>query len=44
MVSTRPLSDEDWQPVPLSTLIAFGSGRELLRGADRKHVYVEEGK
>lgn len=44
MVSTRPLSDEDWQPVPLSTLIALGSGRELLRGADRKHVYVEEGK
>ena len=39
--STLPLSDESWQEMPLSTLMAFRDGKEIFRGEDKHHVYVE---
>lgn len=40
-ISTVPLSDESWCEMPLSTVIAFREGKEVFRGEDRHHVYVD---
>lgn len=40
-ISTTPLSDEPWCEMPLSTVMAFRDGKEVFRGEDRHHVYVE---
>lgn len=41
VVSTQPLSDDPWQEVPLSTVIAFRDGHEIFRGEDRQHAYTD---
>lgn len=41
MLSTKPLSDESWHEVPLSTVIVYRDGREIFRGEDRHHVYTD---
>ena len=40
-IATKPLSDESWREVPLSTVVAFRAGVEVFRGQDRHHVYVD---
>lgn len=40
-ISTTPLSDEPWCEMPPSTVIAFREGKEVFRGRDMHHVYVD---
>lgn len=39
-ISTRPLSDEGWQSLPLTTVLAYREGRRVLTGADHHHEYI----
>lgn len=41
LVSTKPLFDGQWSEVPTSALMAFRDGKELFRGEDRHHAYME---
>ena len=41
LISTRPLSDEDWQPFPFAQLIAFNKGRQVKAGTVHNHEYIE---
>lgn len=41
LFSTKPLSDESWCEVPLSTVAAFSDGKEVFRGEDKHHVYTD---
>ena len=41
LFSTKPLSDESWCEVPLSTVAAFSDGKEAFRGEDKHHVYTD---
>ncbi len=37
--STTPLSGEHWQPVPMTTLLAFQEGEMVFRGTDHGNEY-----
>lgn len=41
LISTKPLSDAPWCEMPLSTVMTFRDGKEVCRGEDMHHVYVE---
>ena len=41
VIATRPLSGEDWQPVPFTRLLAFCKGRLIRTGTDHQHEYIE---
>ena len=41
VISTKPLSDEMWREMPLSTLVVFRDGQEVFRGEDKHHVYTD---
>ena len=38
--STKPLSDEDWQPVPLTQLLAYQDGELVYQGTKHHHEYI----
>lgn len=40
--STVPLDDQQWNPLPLNTLLAYRNGRQVRTGTDHGHVYVED--
>lgn len=44
IVSTQPLSDENWQPVPFGQLLAFSKGRQVKAGAGHQHEYIQSEK
>lgn len=39
--STQPLSREDWQKVPFTTLLAYQDGKLVLKGTDHGNEYVD---
>ena len=39
--STRPLTEENWQPVPFTTLLAYRDGRQLFQGTNHGNEYIE---
>lgn len=41
IVATVPLSDENWQPVPFTTLIAFRDGKLAKTGTNHGNEYIE---
>ena len=41
MLSTVPLSEEVWQPLPFTRLTAFYNGKLLRTGTVHKHEYIE---
>ena len=40
IVSTQPLSDENWQPVPFGQLLAFSKGKLIQTGTEHHHEYI----
>ena len=40
LICTVPLSDEGWEPLPITRLLAFQNGKEVLRGAPHGHAYI----
>ena len=40
--STVPLSDEDWKPVPFTTLLAYRDGKRIKTGKDHGFEYTED--
>ncbi len=41
IISTLPLSDENWQPVPFTRLNAFYNGKLIKTGESHNHEYTE---
>ena len=41
IISTRPLDQEDWEELPLNTLLAYEDGIEVLRGRNHHHEFFE---
>ena len=41
ILSTNPLSEEAWQPLPFTRLIAFYNGKLLKTGTNHEHEYIE---
>ncbi len=41
IIATVPLSDENWQPVPFTTLLAFRDGKLIRSGTNHGHEYIE---
>ena len=41
MFSTRPLSDEYWQRVPMTTLISYKNGRQIFTGTNHGNEYTD---
>lgn len=41
LISTQPLSSENWQAVPLTQLQVFKNGEQIFEGTDHGHVYVD---
>ncbi|WP_405345247.1 class II glutamine amidotransferase [Ruminococcus sp.] len=39
-ISTRPLTESGWRPVPFTTLIAYHEGERVFTGADHHHEYI----
>ena len=39
-ISTRPLTDSGWRPVPFTTLIAYRDGECVFTGTDHHHEYL----
>ena len=39
-ISTRPLSDDGWDHLPFTTLIAYRAGERVLTGTDHHHEYI----
>lgn len=39
--STRPLSEEEWLPVPFATLLAYHEGERIYTGTSHRHEYFE---
>jgi glutamine amidotransferase len=42
VVSTKPLDERDWEPVPLNTLLAYRRGTLLYEGAPHEHEYIKQ--
>lgn len=40
--STVPLDEQEWKPLPLNTLLAFGDGKLIRTGTDHGYEYVED--
>jgi glutamine amidotransferase len=40
LVSTLPLSDENWQPVPFGQLLVFSKGKLIKTGTEHHHEYI----
>lgn len=40
LVSTLPLSDENWQPFPFGQLLAFNKGKLIKTGTEHHHEYI----
>ena len=38
--ATKPLSEEDWYPVPLTQLLAYQDGELIYQGTNHHHEYV----
>lgn len=41
IVSTQPLSDENWQPVPFGRLLAFTKGKLTKTGSEHHHEHIQ---
>ncbi len=41
LFATVPLSDEAWQPVPFTRLLAYDKGRLVQTGTNHEHEYIE---
>ena len=41
IVSTRPLDDDVWRPLPLNTPVAYKDGKEVYRGHDHGHEFID---
>ena len=41
-VSTKPLGDDSWKPVPFTRLISFKDGRQLMTGASHGQEYIPD--
>lgn len=41
LFSTRPLSEEEWQPVPFTTLLAYQEGRQIAIGTNHEKEYID---
>lgn len=39
-ISTRPLTDTGWRPIPFTTLIAYREGERIFTGVDHHHEYI----
>lgn len=39
--STQPLTNENWQPVPFTTLLAYKNGELIFTGTNHKNEYVD---
>jgi hypothetical protein len=42
VVSTKPLDERDWEPVPLNTLLAYCRGTLLYEGEPHEHEYIKQ--
>ena len=41
LISTQPLSDENWQLVPFGQLLAFNKGKLIKTGTEHHHEYIQ---
>lgn len=41
LIATKPISDEDWQPVPFTRLLAFYKGKLIKSGESHNREYIE---
>lgn len=41
LFSTQPLSEEEWKPVPFTTLLAYRNGKLLFTGTNHGNEYVD---
>lgn len=41
LFATVPLSDDEWQPLPFTRLLAYYKGRLIKTGTDHEHEYFE---
>lgn len=39
--ATTPLSDEQWEPVPFTRLLAYEEGSKIFEGTDHRNEYVD---
>lgn len=39
--ATVPLTEEDWRPLPFTTLCAYKAGKEICRGRAHGHEYID---
>lgn len=43
-ISTEPLTDEDWEPLPMNTLLAFRNGELAFTGTNHGHSHIFDEK
>ena len=41
MIATSPVSQDDWEPFPFTTLIAYKDGKQVLEGTNHGHIFTE---
>ena len=41
MFATQPLSEEEWKPVPFTTLLAYRDGKQTFTGTNHGNEYVD---
>lgn len=41
MIATTPVTKEDWEPFPFTTLMAYKDGKIAIEGTNHGHVYLE---
>ena len=42
LFATVPLTDEDWEPVPFTTLLAYRDGKRVKTGTNHGNEYIED--
>lgn len=41
IIATTPVSKDDWEPFPFTTLIAFKDGKQVIEGTNHGHIFTE---
>lgn len=41
LLATRPVSEDNWKPLPFTRLLAFHKGKPVATGTDHHHEYTE---
>ena len=41
MIATTPVSGDEWEPFPFTTLIAYKDGKPVIEGTNHGHIFTE---